>query len=484
MISLKMLCEGIVSIPDHPGMSGKVTGIASDSRRVKSGYLFVAISGYEVDGHDFILEAIRRGVCGLVVEKKIDEQSVPVFQVKESRQVLAQLVHRFYGESLKNIQLLGITGTNGKTTVSYLLESIFKTAGMEVGLIGTVSYRWKEKEISANRTTPDVIDLYQLLGKMQNDGVRMVVMEISSHALALHRVLGMRFRAAIFTNLSRDHLDFHRSFEQYGKAKSMLFGMLSPDGVGVVNGDDPASQLMLQSANGRAVTYGKVNTPVDYQIKGIKEAQGQTQFDVVHHGRRIHLTTKLWGKFNVMNCTAAAVTGLELGLDEKVVREGIEKICHVKGRMEAIDSDRGFHIFIDYAHTPDALQNVLVTVRAFTKKRLIVVFGCGGDRDKGKRPEMGKIAVTLADAIFITSDNPRSEDPEVIIQDILVGIDSLDHIVTIIDRKEAIHAALDHAREGDVVVIAGKGHEDYQIIGLRRIPFDDKVIVKEYLGIP
>ncbi|MCJ7813498.1 Mur ligase family protein, partial [bacterium] len=190
MISLKMLCEGIVSIPDHPGMSGKVTGIASDSRRVKSGYLFVAISGYEVDGHDFILEAIRRGVCGLVVEKKIDEQSVPVFQVKESRQVLAQLVHRFYGESLKNIQLLGITGTNGKTTVSYLLESIFKTAGMEVGLIGTVRYRWKEKEISANRTTPDVIDLYQLLGKMQNDGVRMVVMEISSHALALHRVLG------------------------------------------------------------------------------------------------------------------------------------------------------------------------------------------------------------------------------------------------------------------------------------------------------
>ncbi len=483
MISLKALCEGIVSIPDHAGMSGKVTGIASDSRRVKSGYLFIAISGYEMDGHDFIIEAIRRGACGLVVEKKIDKQSVPVFQVKESRQVLAQIAHRFYGEPLKNIQFLGITGTNGKTTVSYLLESIFKVAGMEVGLIGTVNYRWKGEELSASRTTPDVIELYQLLGKMQNDGVRMVVMEVSSHALVLHRVLGMQFRAAVFTNLTRDHLDFHHSFEEYRQAKSLLFGMLSPEGVGVVNGDDPASQLMLQSANGRAVTYGKANPHVDYQIKGIKETQGQIQFDVVHQDRKIHLTTRLWGKFNVMNCTAAAAVALELGLDKKVVQEGIERIHQVKGRMEAINSDRGFHVFIDYAHTPDALQNVLISVRAFTKKRLIVVFGCGGDRDKGKRPEMGKIAATLADVTFVTSDNPRSEDPEAIIQDILSGMDSLDHIHAITDRKQAIHAALDHTQEGDMVVIAGKGHEDYQIIGSKRIPFDDRVIVKEYLGI-
>ncbi|MBN2029938.1 UDP-N-acetylmuramoyl-L-alanyl-D-glutamate--2,6-diaminopimelate ligase [bacterium] len=483
MISIKMLCEGLMAVPDHPGMENEVTGIASDSRKLETGNLFVAISGFESDGHDYIAEAVRRGACGLVVEKDVGEQAVPVVRVKESRQILAKLANRFYGQTLKSLQLFGITGTNGKTTVSYLLESVLKTAGFDVGLIGTVRYRWKEKKMAAKRTTPDMVELYQLLQNMEKDGVRAVVMEVSSHALALHRVLGMQFRAAVFTNLSRDHLDFHPSLEAYGRSKANLFSMLSPNGVAVINGDDPASGLMLQSVNGRAVTYGKNNPQVDYQIEIIEEIQGKTRFALVYQGRRVDLTTRLWGAFNVMNCAAAAVVGLELGLDEKAIREGIEKIERVEGRMEVIDSSRGFQVIVDYAHTPDALHHLLIAARGFTQKRLFVLFGCGGDRDKGKRPEMGKIAEDLADEIIITSDNPRTEDPEAIIRDILSGIRSMARVVHIVDRKEAIHAVLDRARDGDTVVIAGKGHEDYQEIGSKRFPFDDRVIVKMYLGI-
>ncbi len=483
MISLKMLCEDLIAIPDHPGVQNKVTGVASDSRTVEAGHLFVAVSGFQSDGHDYIAEAVRRGACGLVVEKDVGEQPVPVFRVQEGRQILARLANRFYGQTLKNLQIFGITGTNGKTTVSYLLESVLKTAGFDVGLIGTVRYRWKDKKMAAKHTTPDVVELYRLLQNMEKDDVRSVVMEVSSHALTLHRVLGMQFRAAVFTNLSRDHLDFHHSLEAYGKSKADLFRMLSPNGVAVINGDDPAGSLMLQSANGRTVTYGKKNPQVDYQIEVIEETQGKTQFALIYQGRRVDLTTRLWGAFNIMNCTAAAVVGLELGLDEKAVREGIERIDRVEGRMEAIDSGRGFQVLVDYAHTPDALHHVLVAARAFTPKRLFVLFGCGGDRDRGKRPEMGKIAENLADEIVVTSDNPRTEDPEVIVRDILSGIDSMTHVTQIVNRKEAIHAVIDRAQDGDTVVIAGKGHEDYQEIGSKRFPFDDRVIVKSYLGI-
>ncbi len=483
MISLKMLCEDLMIVPDHSGVQNEVTGIASDSRTLEAGNLFVAISGFKTDGHDYIAEAVRRGACGLVVEKDIGEQPVPVFRVKESRQILARLANRFYGRTLKNIQLFGITGTNGKTTVAYLLESVLKTAGFEVGLIGTVRYRWREKKMTAKRTTPDVVELYRLLQSMEEDGVRAVVMEVSSHALALHRVLGMLFQAVVFTNLSRDHLDFHPSFEAYGKSKAALFGMLSPNGVAVINGDDPASSLMLQSANGKTVTYGKNNPQVDYQIKVLETTQGKTLFSLIGSDRKMDLNTRLRGAFNVMNCAAAAVVGLEMELDEKTIREGIEKIERVEGRMEAIDSGCGFQVLVDYAHTPDALRHVLVAARAFTKKRLFVLFGCGGDRDKGKRSEMGKIAEDLADEVVITSDNPRNEDPEAIIRDILSGIDSMARVTQIVDRKEAIQAVLNRARDGDTVVIAGKGHEDYQEIGSMRFPFDDRVIVKTYLGI-
>lgn len=481
MISLNKLCEHIVPVPEEVVGDFPITGIVSDSRQVERGNLFVAVPGFETDGHDFIEEAIGRGAGVVVVEKEVGIKLVPAIRVEDSRKAMALLAHRFYGEPSKELLLLGITGTNGKTTVSYLLESILDCSGLESGLLGTMTYRWKGHEELAERTTPESVDIHCLLRKMKDDGVRAVVMEVSSHALALHRVWGMMFRVAVFTNLSREHLDFHSSLHEYGETKAKLFEMLSSGGVGVINGDDSASRLMQRSAKGRTVTFGEKNRHLDYRIDGIETQEGETMFFLVGKDRRISLATCLWGKFNVMNVAAAAVVGLELGLDENTIQEGVRRIRRVRGRMEGLRSSRGFRIVIDYAHTPDALENILIAAREFTKNRLIVVFGCGGDRDRGKRPEMGEIGANLADVVFVTSDNPRSEDPEAILKDILEGIKLNRGVETIVDRKEAIHKALDEAREGDTVVIAGKGHETYQEIGTRRIPFDDRAVTEAYL---
>lgn len=481
MISLNELCLQIVPLPEEVVGDFPITGIVSDSRLVEKGNLFVAVPGFETDGHDFIEEAIERGAGVVVVEKEVGLKRVPVIRVEDCRKVMALLAHRFYGEPSKELLLVGITGTNGKTTVSYLLESILDCAGLESGLLGTMTYRWKGHEELAERTTPESVDIHCFLRKMKDDGIQAVVMEVSSHALALHRVWGMMFRVAVFTNLSREHLDFHPSIHEYGETKAKLFEMLSFGGVGVINGDDGASRLMQRSAKERTVTFGEKNRRLDYRIDGVELQGGKTMFSLVGKDRRISLSTWLWGKFNVMNVTAAAVVGLELGLDENTIQEGVRRIRRVRGRMEGLRSSRGFRIVIDYAHTPDALENILVATREFTKNRLIVVFGCGGDRDRGKRPEMGKIGANLADVVFITSDNPRREDPEAILKDILGGIKLNRGVETIVDRKEAIHKALDEAREGDTVVIAGKGHETYQEIGTRRIPFDDRAVTEAYL---
>ena len=470
-------------VPDGIDENIRVTGITSDSRDVKQGYLFVAIPGYEKDGHNFIEESISKGARVVVVERDVGEKSAPILRVNDTRRVLALLAHRFYGNPSKELLLVGITGTNGKTTVSFLLESILTTGGMETGLMGTMVYRWKDSEETAERTTPGAVDLHRLLRRMRDDGVEVVVMEVSSHALALDRVLGMTFRVAVFTNLSRDHLDFHSSFRDYAETKAKLFGMLSSDGVGIINGDDPAGRQMVREAKGRTVTFGEKARHLDYRVEGVKEGEGETRFSLVGERRRVTLSTPLLGKFNAMNAAAAGIAGLELGVDEDAVREGLRKVRSVPGRMEGFDSRQGFRVVVDYAHTPDALRCVLVAAREFTEKRLIVVFGCGGERDRGKRPEMGRIAASLADVVFITSDNPRREDPAVILQDILEGIDSAGKVETVVDREEAIHRALDRAREGDVVVIAGKGHETYQEIGSERISFNDRAVAEAYLGL-
>jgi len=483
MMTLSALCQNIVTIPDDLKSDITIAGLAHDSRKVEKGFLFVAISGYESDGHDFIQQAVANGAQIIVAERDVDPCPASVLKVQNSRKILAELAHRFYGEPGSNMRMIGITGTNGKTTVSYILESIFKQAGDTVGLIGTLEYRWKNQKKTAARTTPDALHLQQLLKQMKDDGVHTVVMEVSSHALAMDRVWGTAFYGAIFTNLSRDHIDFHGSLESYGKTKSTLFQMVRPNGVAVINGDDPSRQTMMNAARAKAVTYGFSNPAVDYRIEPVSSKWDETNFLLHYNQRSMNITTPLWGDFNTLNTTAAAVTGIELGLNDQTIQKGIQNVDRVPGRMESLQSSKGFGIVIDYAHTPAALENVLKTVRNLTKGRIVAVFGCGGDRDKGKRVEMGQAANNLADEIIVTSDNPRSEDPEKIIEDIIKGISPQKRYLKTVDRKDAIQTALDMAKPNDTVLIAGKGHETYQEIQGKRFLFNDRTVVMDYLSI-
>jgi UDP-N-acetylmuramoyl-L-alanyl-D-glutamate--2,6-diaminopimelate ligase len=404
-----------------------------------------------------------------------------VLQAENVRKTLALLAKRFYGDPSDRMLVAGVTGTNGKTTVAYFLESILKRAGFETGLLGTVSYRWKSHEETAIRTTPESVDVQRMMREMADAGVCAVAMEVSSHSLVLDRVGGIRFRVAVFTNLTRDHLDFHKDFESYARAKSLLFGMTGPDGVSVVNADDPASKAMLAAAAGRRATYGMASGDSDYKIEDYRMEGGLTHFSMSHPKRSVEIATPLWGKFNAYNAAAAAAAGLELGFDGEAVRLGILAMERVPGRMEGFLSQKGVRVVVDYAHTPDALQNVLSVVRGFTKGRILTVFGCGGDRDRGKRPQMGRIASTLSDRVYVTSDNPRSENPDAIIADVLAGIPNPRNASILPDRAEAVRSALDDAGTGDTVLLAGKGHEDYQEIGGVRHPFNDRNVAEAHL---
>lgn len=479
MILMGELCQGILEIPS-PLASLPIADIAVDSRKVNPGSLFVAIRGFQKDGLEFAREAVRAGAVAIVAERDPGDFSVPVIVTKNPRRVLALLSHRFFGAPTETMLTIGVTGTNGKTTVSYLIESILNTAGFETGLVGTICYRWKSNERDAQRTTPESVDLYRLLKEMAEAGVCAVVMEVSSHALALERVTGIRFQAGIFTNLTRDHLDFHGDIETYAQTKAKLFSMLKPQGVGIVNADDPWASLFQVPPDARCVTYGRKNE-VDYRITSVSMERGLTQIELAHMTQNYQFLTPLWGEFNVSNVTAAAVTCMELGIDLNSIREGILHMKRVPGRMEGIESRRGYRVVIDYAHTPDALANVLQAVRGFTQNQIWVVFGCGGERDQGKRPIMGEIASQLADWVVLTSDNPRGENPKTILGKILEGVTDRNRVMVMEDRREAIRFALNQAKPGDTIVLAGKGHETYQEIGGQRIPFSEREIVENYL---
>jgi len=481
-IDLRQLCRGLVDIPETADREIAVTGITSDSRRVKPGNCFVAITGYQADGHAYIDEAVEKGAACLVVENDIGQKKVPVLRVENTRPVLAVLASRYFGEPAKGMKLIGITGTNGKSTTAFLIESICQASGEATGLIGTMMYRWKGHEIQADRTTPESIDIQRMFREMRDHGTETVVMEVSSHALALDRVFGLNFRTAVFTNLSRDHLDFHETLENYKNTKAKLFKMLGEKGVGILNGDDPAAEWIRKQAAGKTVLYGEDNTKVGYHIRDIRKDGQQTRFKLFYQDQSIDLITRLWGHFNIMNTAAAAAAGLEMNLNHDAIRRGIYQVASVKGRMEGFLAPEGFRVIIDYAHTPDALKNVLIAAREITEKRMIAVFGCGGDRDRGKRPQMGRIGSTYADEVFLTSDNPRSEDPESIIKDVLEGISTDKPVKVIEDRREAIRCALGQAKAGDTVVLAGKGHETYQQIGSKKIPFDDRIVAEECLS--
>ncbi len=455
-----------------------VRRLTADSRQVTPKTLFVALRGVHADGHHFLGDALDRGATVLVLEEfpvalqeRVQQAGCTVVQVPNSRQAFGLLASAYYGHPGRHLRLIGITGTNGKTTTSYIIESILQAAGKAVGVIGTVSYRIGTATLPASHTTPDALELHHLLAQMVEANLGYAVMEVSSHALDQERVWGCRFEAAVFTNLSRDHYDYHGTIEAYFAAKARLFQDL-PAVWHVLNLDDAYGQRLLDMSRARLLTYGL-------------EGEATCKPSAVHHGLdgirftlsttkgQLEITSPLVGRHNVYNLLAGIAVAIALDIDAGAITQGIAQLQRVPGRLERVDGGQDFAVFVDYAHTPDALEQVLQLVRAETTGRLITVFGCGGDRDPGKRPLMGQVATRLSDYTIITSDNPRTEDPQRIIDEIITGVHSAADYVALPDRQEAIAHAIAMAQPWDTVVIAGKGHEDYQILGQTRRHFDD-----------
>jgi UDP-N-acetylmuramoyl-L-alanyl-D-glutamate--2,6-diaminopimelate ligase len=470
----------------------EVTGVACDSRAVRPGDLFVCLEGLTADGHRFAAQAVSRGAA-LVVARRDPEPAVtaPLLLVPDTREALARLAAAFHGYPSRRLQLIGVTGTNGKTTITHFLTAIAEAAGRSTGRIGTVGYDYAGRHVDAPHTTPEATVLNGLLREMVDHGVTFCAMEVSSHALDQRRVFDLDFAAVLFTNLTRDHLDYHHDFETYYQAKRRLFRRLERgndpaagverdpaaagrDPVAVINADDPAGRRLAGESDRPVVTFG-VETPADY--RGVIERLDGDGTSLRIETPRGPIVTRLRmvGPFNVANAVGAAAATLELGIPAEAVAAGLAGLTGVPGRMERVDRGQPFLVLVDYAHTPDALQRVLEATRAATTGRLLVVFGCGGDRDRTKRPIMGRLATSIADRTFITSDNPRSEDPAAIVAEIEAGArEGGGAFQVILDRGTAIEEALRSAEPGDSVVVAGKGHEPYQILGERTIHFDDR----------
>lgn len=467
----------------------QVSAIVYDSRRAMADSAFVALRGLKADGTEFVPQATSRGAVVVVSESaRPADQEVAWLTVHDARLALALLADKFYGHPSRQIPVIGVTGTNGKTTTAYLLSSILDTAGMKAGLLGTVTYRLGAEEREASRTTPEAPDVQQLLHEMIRQGCKSAVMEVSSHALSLKRVDGMCFAAGIFTNLTRDHLDFHEDMESYFQAKRRLFEMLPDDAPGVINIDDPRG-ASLRTVCKRPVTFA-VSQPADVTPGPLKITLEGLTFQIRTPRGAIDVQSKLVGRPNVYNILAAAATAEALEIPHDAISAGVGALPGVPGRFEVVSGPKDeVTVVVDYAHTDDALRNLLETARPLAPKRLVTVFGCGGDRDRTKRPLMGMVAARLSDVVVITSDNPRSEDPQRIIDEIKRGIPGASQstgrtpdIETVVDRREAIEHAIANGEPGDVVLIAGKGHERYQQIGDRVLPFDDVEVARTALS--
>lgn len=457
-----------------------ICDIAYDSRKVNHGTVFVCIKGYKADGHDFVNDAVKNGAKAVVAERDIDvPEGVVKVKVDDTRKALALMSSAFFGHPTEHMKLIGVTGTNGKTTTTYILKSILEAAGYSTGLIGTINNIIGNRVIESKRTTPESYDLQKMFSEMKDANIDYCVMEVSSHSLALKRVEGCTFNVGIFTNLTRDHLDFHGTFENYFNAKMKLF---SQSKLGAVNMDDSYSDRILEQINIPQIGYS-IDKDSDVKAEDIKITSQYTTFKLVYKNQRVPVKLSLPGRFNVHNALAAASACILEGIPLEIIKKGLEDVKSIPGRSEVIDSKRGFTIMIDYAHTPDGLENILGTIHEYAQARIITVFGCGGDRDKTKRPEMGEIAGRLSDLCFVTSDNPRTEEPMAIINDILPGIKKTGCTFYVnADRKKSIKEALNEARENDIVLIAGKGHENYQEIGTTRIHFDEREIVNAILA--
>lgn len=452
-------------------------GIGFNSKEVEKGYIFVAIKGTKLDGHDFVQEALERGACFVFVEKEVPIKDPRIIKVEDTRAILGELSNLFFGEPSKSLKVIGITGTNGKSTSTHIVESILNTAGIKTGLMGTIYYRLGEKIYQyEGRTTPDPIKWHSTLKAMLEDGAEAVVCEISSHALDQKRVWGTHFHTVAFTNLSQDHLDYHQTMENYFMAKAKLFTDYSYH-YAIINGDDEWGKRLTKISS-NVKSYGRDG---DLKIRDFSTGFKGSRLEVEYEGKRYTFFSNLRGDFQAYNLSLGILLGFLWGIPAEVIQEGIKSI-YVPGRFETYKG-KGFIVVIDYAHTPDALEKILRTARRMTKNRLIAVFGAGGNRDRTKRPIMGKVAEELADLIVITSDNPRFEDPMDIIGDILKGIEKREKVIVEVDRKRAIEMAINLAKKGDIIVIAGKGHEDYQEIKGVKYPFKDSEVVKEVLGV-
>ncbi len=467
---------------------GAVTGVSYDSRTVTAGQVFVALRGQHADGTAFARQAIERGAAAIVSEQPAPEGvRVPWAMVEDARLALAVIATTFYRDPSREMQVIGITGTNGKTTTAYLVASIFEAAGIRCGLLGTVAYRIGDVVHEATRTTPEAPDVQALLRQMVDEGCGACAMEVSSHALSLRRVDGMTFAAGVFTNLTRDHLDFHADMDEYFRAKRRLFEMLPRDAPSLLNLDDPRGSALID-AGGRPVTYA-IGRAADITPGPLSFSLDGLTFDVRTPRGTLHVRSTLVGRPNVYNILAAVSTATALDLPFDAIERGVQALAGVPGRFEMVSGKKDeVTVVVDYAHTDDALRNLLETARPLAAGRLITVFGCGGDRDRTKRPLMGAVAGRLSDLIVITSDNPRSEDPNRIIEEIQRGItadtrkDAGQRLLTIVDRGAAIAKAIELARPGDLVLVAGKGHEKYQVIGDRVLPFDDVAVAREALS--
>jgi len=469
-----------------------ISGVAYDSRRVQPGELFVAVPGFKQDGRRYVEEALTRGAAAVVLEGPdlLEGKAIPRVLVPSSREALARLADAYFGHPSGALTVVGITGTNGKTTTSYLVDALLSARGQRTGLIGTVQYRIGAEVISAGQTTPEAVELQSLLRRMVSAGVTAVAMEVSSHGLALSRVDGIDFDVAVFTNLTQDHLDFHGTMDAYREAKRRLFVLLAAGPkagrTAVVNADDLSGVGMVAGLPLPTLTYG-IRSRADVRPTRWSSGAEGIRMSVRTPAGHVDISSPLVGEHNVMNLLAAAGVGVALGMAPETIGRALGSVGSVPGRFERVEAGQPFLVVVDYAHTPDALENTLETARKLVDAggRLAVVFGCGGDRDRGKRPLMGAIAARLCDHVWITSDNPRSEPPERIIADIVAGIPGgavVDRHETLPDRKAAIQRALAWARTGDVVVIAGKGHETYQVIGSEVLPFDDRAQARAALA--
>lgn len=477
-MKLQDLLKGVAVLESTAAPDTEINEVRYDSRAVRPGDLFVAIRGYATDGHQYIGKALEQGAAAIVCEEA--PAGAPAVVVENARRALAEIAANRFGHPADSMVMLGVTGTNGKTTTTYLVKHMLEDAGHKVGLIGTNQNLIGDEVVETERTTPESYELHALFARMRDAGCTHVIMEVSSHSLVLDRVHGIHFAVGAFTNLTQDHLDFHKTMEEYRKAKALLFTISDK---GVINLDDPAAGAMLADAKCPCLTFSCEKDAADLTAKNLKLHADGVEFVAATKGDLARVKLPIPGHFSAENALTALGIVLQLGMPLADAAKSLATATGVKGRVEVVPTDTDYTVLIDYAHSPDGVENVLRAVRGFAKGRVVALFGCGGDRDRTKRPKMGKIAADLADFCIVTSDNPRTEDPKAIIDDILEGMKGTKTpMQVIVDRPEAIHWALAHAKKDDIIVLMGKGHETYQEVNHVKHHMDEREIVRDFFA--